>query len=351
MSSPPGTGKTRTIIGLLSALVNSSEQWRQINTARRSSGGISGGSSAPNIRPAVRPAGGGSQRGNRILVCAPSNGAVDEITLRLWRTGLLNAEGRSIKLPIIRLGVVDPDADPSVREASLDFQVDREVDSSPELRAFERADAEVVRLRADLAAALEAAREATARRAQSCTNEGRTSEQEWARDAEMRRRTARAGLSRAQKQRWESLRALDALRSRVRNRLIKEAKIVLATLSSSTVPYMAEAVLSSALGFETVVIDEAGQAVEPSAVLPLRYGAKNLVLVGDPRQLPATVLSKAAPESQYDRSLFERLERGGHPVFALRVQYRCVRGSFSVLSCFCSRRAALLDLDGAYAAR
>ena len=46
--------------------------------------------------------------------------------------------------------------------------------------------------------------------------------------------------------------------------------------------------------FEVCIIDEAGQSTEPSTLIPLRYGCKRLVLVGDPRQLPPTVLSDAA---------------------------------------------------------
>ena len=46
------------------------------------------------------------------------------------------------------------------------------------------------------------------------------------------------------------------------------------------------------------------------------------VLVGDPQQLPATVLSRAARAGLLERSLFERLQRQGHPCTMLSVQYR-----------------------------
>jgi hypothetical protein len=36
--------------------------------------------------------------------------------------------------------------------------------------------------------------------------------------------------------------------------------------------------------------------------------------VGDPNQLPATVLSSAALEHGYNTSMFERLQAAGHPV-------------------------------------
>lgn len=39
-----------------------------------------------------------------------------------------------------------------------------------------------------------------------------------------------------------------------------------------------------------------------------------MFLVGDPSQLPATVISDAAREHGYDTSLFQRLQAAGHPV-------------------------------------
>ena len=46
------------------------------------------------------------------------------------------------------------------------------------------------------------------------------------------------------------------------------------------------------------------------------------VFVGDPQQLPATVLSQNAKHLQLERSLFERLQAGGAAVVLLAVQYR-----------------------------
>ena len=45
-------------------------------------------------------------------------------------------------------------------------------------------------------------------------------------------------------------------------------------------------------------------------------------LIGDPVQLPATVISKRAVAFQYDVSLFKRLQTAGYPVNVLDVQYR-----------------------------
>lgn len=46
----------------------------------------------------------------------------------------------------------------------------------------------------------------------------------------------------------------------------------------------------------TVLIDEAGQASEVAALQPLVFGARRVVLVGDPQQLPATILSELAKQ-------------------------------------------------------
>jgi senataxin len=62
---------------------------------------------------------------------------------------------------------------------------------------------------------------------------------------------------------------------------------------------------------QVVIVDEAAQAVELTCLIPLRHKCTRLVLIGDPMQLPATVLSQHAREREYDRSLFERLTRAG----------------------------------------
>lgn len=45
-------------------------------------------------------------------------------------------------------------------------------------------------------------------------------------------------------------------------------------------------------------------------------------MVGDPVQLPATVMSKRAVQANFQRSLFKRLQDAGYPVHILQVQYR-----------------------------
>ena len=44
--------------------------------------------------------------------------------------------------------------------------------------------------------------------------------------------------------------------------------------------------------FDTVLIDEAAQAVELSTLIPLKYLCERFILVGDPKQLSATVFAE-----------------------------------------------------------
>ena len=74
--------------------------------------------------------------------------------------------------------------------------------------------------------------------------------------------------------------------------------------------------------FPIVLIDEATQATEPSALVPIVKGTRQLILVGDQCQLPPTVTSQRAEEGGLDISLFERLLSNGLPAHMLTTQYR-----------------------------
>jgi superfamily I DNA and/or RNA helicase len=75
------------------------------------------------------------------------------------------------------------------------------------------------------------------------------------------------------------------------------------------------------LKFDTLVIDEAGQCIEPLAwtIFPL---AKKYVLAGDHLQLPPTVLSNEAARLGLNRSILEVSIATAGNVFLLNTQYR-----------------------------
>ncbi|KAH8320201.1 hypothetical protein KR067_003106 [Drosophila pandora] len=61
--------------------------------------------------------------------------------------------------------------------------------------------------------------------------------------------------------------------------------------------------------FDICIIDEATQCTEPWTLLPMRFGLRHLVLVGDTQQLPAVVLSQKAIEYGLSNSMFDRIQR------------------------------------------
>jgi ATP-dependent RNA/DNA helicase IGHMBP2 len=75
------------------------------------------------------------------------------------------------------------------------------------------------------------------------------------------------------------------------------------------------------LNFHTLVIDEAGQCIEPLAwcIFPL---AKKYVLAGDHLQLPPTVLSQEAAKMGLNRSILEVAIDQVKNIFLLDTQYR-----------------------------
>jgi senataxin len=89
LQGPPGTGKTRTIIGLISALLLLPPS--SILTASSLHKGFSTRKEPPKKNKV------------HILVCAPSNAAVDEIVLRLSE-GVWDREGALYKPSIVRVG-------------------------------------------------------------------------------------------------------------------------------------------------------------------------------------------------------------------------------------------------------
>lgn len=73
--------------------------------------------------------------------------------------------------------------------------------------------------------------------------------------------------------------------------------------------------------FNTLVIDEAGQCLEPLGWTLFGMAEKH-VLAGDPFQLPPTVISQEATQKGFQSSILERFMKVVNPVFLLNIQYR-----------------------------
>ena len=98
--------------------------------------------------------------------------------------------------------------------------------------------------------------------------------------------------------------------------LMKEASIIFSTVNVSGRD------LFQLVHFDVVVVDEATQLVEAETAIVLREQLKCMVLAGDDKQLPATIMSPLCQELGYGRSLFSRLLSQNFPYSLLNVQYR-----------------------------
>ena len=124
---------------------------------------------------------------------------------------------------------------------------------------------------------------------------------------------ARASTSEA-KDLLNEARALE--RKAVRN-VLERAQVVCVTLASLDSGVLAHE------EFDLALLDEAAQSTEPLALLGFLRAPK-VVLAGDPKQLPPTILSPEAAKAGLAVSLFERLlaDHGDGVKRMLREQYR-----------------------------
>ena len=98
--------------------------------------------------------------------------------------------------------------------------------------------------------------------------------------------------------------------------IIAKAQVITATLAGSNHFTVQK------LKYNTVVIDEAGQALEPACWIPILKG-KKLILAGDHLQLPPTIKSDEAARNGLNKTLLEKCV-ALHPesVVLLEEQYR-----------------------------
>jgi superfamily I DNA and/or RNA helicase len=229
---PPGTGKTTTVVEV--------------------------------IRQAIR-------RGKKVLACAPSNMAVDNVFQKLLEFG-----ERAIRLghPARVL--------PELREHTLDLLVEEHRD---------------VKLARKLV-----------KQAMSLFREA----------GKYRRAAPKPG---ERKQLRDDARSLLADARKMEQQAVESILDSAAAICATTTGIDSQ--LVGPRQFDLVVIDEACQSTEPGCWIPLLRGDR-LVLAGDHCQLPPTVVSQEAAAEGFGTSLFERLINQYGPDIARRltVQYR-----------------------------
>jgi len=303
VQGPPGTGKTKTIVAMVGALMTGVPRANASAVAVARPGHAQNGAAAPLPK--------------KLLVCAPSNAAVDELVLRL-KQGVREMNGTRRQLSVLRLGRSEA-INAAVKDVTLDELVKAELEKltgngggpSDREKLHQRA-GEIKAQLAELFPALEAAR----------CGDDRNLANKLQREHDVLRAEQRrigAQIDRDKDSGNTYAREAEIKRRQIQQKILNEADVLCATLSGSG----HEMFKNLSVEFETVIIDEAAQCVELSALIPLKYGCAKCILVGDPKQLPPTVLSQSAARYGYDQSLFVRMQTN-HPedVHLLDTQYR-----------------------------
>ena len=229
---PPGTGKTTTLVQAIKAL---------------------------------------SKKEHGILVCAPSNAAVDLLTERLAAEELI----------VVRIGHISR-VDENIIQHTLEARLSEHPDSK-----------NIKKVKIQAAAARKKAKQ-------------------FKRKFGQKERSERNDL-------YQEARELEAwgkqLEDRLLDQILESAHVITCTLVSST-----NRVLEKKQ-FRTVCIDEAAQALEPATWIPIRK-ASRVILAGDPFQLPPTVKSIAAQKGGLNITLIEKCLHHLPQVSFLNTQYR-----------------------------
>ncbi|MBK8515027.1 MAG: IGHMBP2 family helicase [Saprospiraceae bacterium] len=252
---PPGTGKTTTLVALAEVLL---------------------------------------QNEKRILVCAPSNNAVDLMADKL------NSRGISV----LRIGNIT-----RIHDDLIHLTIDEKVRNHPDWAHIKK-----VRIQAR-----ETEKKASQFKRQfgAAEKDNRSALRKEARDL----------------RKWAS-----ELEDRLINSLIRGAQVIATTLIG-----VSNRVIKD-LFFETVIIDEASQALEPecwNAILK----AKRVILAGDHKQLPPTVKSKEAMKLGFDRTILDTLSDKINECILLDTQYR-MHGSIMSFSNLRFYKSKLLSDSG-----
>jgi tetratricopeptide (TPR) repeat protein len=106
-----------------------------------------------------------------------------------------------------------------------------------------------------------------------------------------------------------------------RDKLSKLEVLEAASLVFSTVNVGGRDIFSL-VHFDVAVVDEATQLLQGETAIVLRRKLRCIVLAGDDKQLPATVLSPRCAKLGYGESLFSRLLKCKYPYVLLNTQYR-----------------------------
>ena len=305
IQGPPGSGKTKTIVAIVGAL---------LTEALKISAAVP--IAVPMTSSKLPGAVSGTPVPKKLLVCAPSNAAVDELVMRFMQ-GVKTYNGTTHKVSVLRLGRSES-INPKVLEVTLDELVNKRINATVEKMADGDDVGKVMLQHKATCEQLNGLRAQLDER--SAKGLAASAEQNHELEVLKRRKTQLGNqIDRMKDSGHTQARNKEIRRHQIRQEIIDGAHVICATLSGSG----HDMFRTLKVDFETVIIDEAAQSVEMSALIPLKYGCSKCIMVGDPKQLPPTVLSREAAKSRYEQSLFVRMQQNSPDnVHLLDTQYR-----------------------------
>lgn len=293
IQGPPGTGKTKTILGIVGYNLRQvlDDPTAIIDTTKVES----------------------RAKEEKILICAPSNAAVDELVLRL-KDGVRNSAGKLITPKVVRLGRSDA-VNAAVKDFTLEELVEAQlaVKNLPNPQRSNDLKQEHIKLNNERKSLIEKKKRPDIDENEAVTLDSRI------REVTKKRNNISQQLDAEREKNTIATRTKEIERKKIQENILNNAQVICSTLSGSAHDFVA----NLSMKFNKVIIDEACQCVELSSIIPLRYGCHQCIMVGDPNQLPPTVLSQAATKLSYDQSLFVRMQKSNpNAVYLLDVQYR-----------------------------
>ena len=264
VQGPPGAGKTHTLIGMVKRIFL---DWKD-------------SASLP-----------------KLLICAPSNGAIDEIGKRLYKEKAFLRERANRELQMVRIGQEDSLGSFVKENVYIDALVEQNIQmkANNNARGAELtekvAELNQLKIRADALV--------------------RAKEFEELRSVNSRMQVLRDQIGK-QKRTFNKKRMAantELLRKRMRTDILTKADVVLTTLTSCCKSSLVQALFDRP-PFNCCIVDEASQCNEPELLMPLYFNLiSKMILVGDPMQLPATTISPVAAKYGFGQSLFERFHK------------------------------------------
>jgi senataxin len=200
----------------------------------------------------------------KILLCAPSNAAIDEVAYRIKRG--------PHKSKVVRVGA-DKTINIAVKDISLDALIEQKMNSE-KIISNDSSNA-IAALREEIESIKRLKQEKYEEVAKVRDNAARTlALQDEIRKLNSQRMALSSNFDKLKDKQKSDSRSLDATRRKFRADILSNADIICSTLSG------AGHELLEHFEYEMLIIDEAAQAIELSSLIPLRYTCKSCIMVG-----------------------------------------------------------------------